>query len=487
MFAARRSLLVPIVLYGFLFHSTGSAPPATLAAGATPLPPQQAAGDVAQPEGWDGQFSLPQPDDLDPAPDVLEFNLEARVAEIELTPGVKTQVWTYNGLLPGPFIRAKVGDTIIVHFRNYLPEPTTIHWHGVRVPNAMDGAPGMTQDPIAPGAEFRYEFVLKDAGTFWYHPHQNSTGQVGRGLYGPIVVDDPAEPDIFGDELVLMLSDLSLDGNGQLLPDDNGGSFGDLFGREGNVLLVNGRVVPRLLARQGKPQRWRIINAARARYFSFFLPGEPFTRIGGDAGLAARSEQTSRLMIVPGERLDVVYTPSSPPGRVMPLRTRPVDRGYGTDFARRPEMVMEIETIDAPAVTPMTIPDRLREIPDVDISNAVEHTIDLTIESEGSVVEMGINGVPSWEAEPLPARVGETHVWTVRNDTSFDHPFHLHGYFFRVLDDARIPEWKDTVNVPVKSSLRIAIEFDERPGMWMYHCHILDHADVGMMGHLHVE
>src|SRR5690606_15197186 len=134
--------------------------------------------------------------------------------------------------------------TVIVHFRNSLPEPTTIHWHGVRVPNDMDGAPGMTQDPIAPGAEFRYEFVLRDAGTFWYHPHQSSSDQVGRGLYGPIVVVDPEEPDVFGDELVLMLSDVSLDADGQLLPKDNGGSFGDLFGREGNVLLVNGKVLP---------------------------------------------------------------------------------------------------------------------------------------------------------------------------------------------------------------------------------------------------
>src|SRR5690606_13192303 len=191
----------------------------------------------------------------------------------------------------------------------------------------MDGAPGLTQALIEPGGEFRYEFVLRDAGTFWYHPHQSSSDQVGRGLYGPIVVVDPEEPDVFGDELVLMLSDVSLDADGQLLPKDNGGSFGDLFGREGNVLLVNGKVLPTLKVRAGKPQRWRLINAARARYFSFFRPGEPFTTIGGDGGLAARSEATSRVMVVPGERIDTVFTPALPPGRVLPLRTRPVDRG----------------------------------------------------------------------------------------------------------------------------------------------------------------
>lgn len=473
-------LFLPIVLCGLL----GSAHSGPAAAADVKL---LAAQDVEQPDGWDADLALSQPDDLDPAPNVVEFTLEARIANVEIAPGMTAALWTYNGTLPGPYIRAKVGDRLVVHFRNSLPEATTIHWHGVRVPNDMDGAPGMTQEPIAPGAEFRYEFVLRDAGTFWYHPHQSSSDQVGRGLYGPIVVEDPSDAKAFGDDLVLMLSDLGLDDDGRLLAKDNGGAFGDLFGREGNVLLVNGKVRPRLKARAGKPQRWRIINAARARYYSFLLPGAPFTRIGGDGGLAARPERVSRLLVVPGERADVVYTPATRPGTIVPLRWRPIDRGYGTAFNRQSETIMDIETVDEPAVTAAAIPERLRDIPAPDVSGAIEHSLELTIKGEGSVVEMGINGVPSWQAEPLHARIGETHVWTVTNNSSFDHPFHLHGYFFRVLDDERVPEWKDTVNVPVKSSIRIAIDFDERPGMWMYHCHILDHADVGMMGHLHVE
>jgi FtsP/CotA-like multicopper oxidase with cupredoxin domain len=446
-----------------------------------------AAADVAQPDGWDADLRLPHPEDLNPAPDILEFNLEARVADVEILPGVTTAAWTYNGTLPGPYIRAKVGDTVIVHFTNALPEATTIHWHGVRVPNEMDGAPGMTQAVIEPGASFRYEFILRDAGTYWYHPHQSSADQVGRGLYGPIVVEDPADPAAFGDDLVLMLSDISLDEDGKLLAKDNGGAFGDLFGREGNVLLVNGKVRPRLKVRAGKPQRWRLINAARARYYSFLQPGGAFVRIGGDGGLAARSEKTTRVTIVPGERQDVVFIPPFAPGSVSALRWRPFDRGYGTAFGRRSEVIMEIETTSDARVEPAAIPAQLREIAPVDITGAVEHTLDLTIAGEGSVVEMGINGVPSWNAQPLTARVGETHVWTVTNDSAFDHPFHLHGFFFRVIDDSLVPEWKDTVNVPVKSAIRIAITFDDRPGMWMYHCHILDHAEVGMMGHLHVQ
>jgi FtsP/CotA-like multicopper oxidase with cupredoxin domain len=351
----------------------------------------------------------------------------------------------------------------------------------------MDGAPGMTQDPVAPGGTFRYEFVLRDAGTYWYHPHVNSAAQVGWGLYGPIVVADPADSTAFGDDLVLMLSDMSLDGTAQLLPKDNGGSFGDLFGREGSVLLVNGKVRPRLKVRTGKAQRWRMINAARARYFSFFMGGSAFVRLGGDNGLAAQSEKLTRLTVVPGERIDGVYTPTAPPGTVSALRWRAVDRGYGTAFNRPPEDIMRIETVGDPPVTPAVVPEQLREIPPPDIRRAVAHTLDLTIASDRNTVEMGINGIPAWKAEPLHARIGETHVWTLTNRSPFDHPFHLHGYFFRVLDDARVPEWKDTVNVTVDATIRVVIEFDERPGMWMYHCHILDHAEVGMMGHLHVE
>lgn len=473
------------ILFAALCLLAGTVPPSSV--GAVAQSPALAARDVAQPDGWDTELTLPQPVDLNPAPDVLEIALVAEVAEVEILPGVKTPVWTYNGTLPGPYIRAKVGDTVIVHFTNSLPEETTIHWHGLRVPNNMDGAPGMTQDPIKPGGTFRYEFVVRDAGTYWYHPHSNSAAQVGWGLYGPIVVEDPDDSKAFGDDLVLMLSDMTLDEQGQPVPRDNGGAFGDLFGREGNVLLVNGKVRPRLKARAGKPQRWRVINAARARYYRLSLPNSPFVRIGGDNGLAARPERQNRLLIVPGERLDLVYTPSSAAGTVLPLRWSPVNRGYGTSFGRTAETIMEIETVNEPAVTPMAIPARLREIPAADLTDAVAHALDLTITSEGSVVEMGINGVPSWKAAPLHARIGETHVWTITNNSSFDHPFHLHGYFFRVLDDERVPEWKDTVNVPVKSSIRIAIDFDERPGMWMYHCHILDHAEVGMMGHLHVE
>jgi FtsP/CotA-like multicopper oxidase with cupredoxin domain len=245
-------------------------------------------------------------------------------------------------------------------------------------------------------------------------------------------------------------------------------------------------VRPTLKVRAGKQQRWRIINAARARYYNLRLRDHRFMLLGGDNGLAARSTDTYNVLVTPGERTDVVFTPADAPGSSNVLRWAPTDRGWGTMFNRSSEDMLLIETVNEPAVTPVAIPEQLRTIEGIDITNAVAHSLELTIAIGDTKVEMGINGVPYWRAKALEAEIGETHVWTLINNTDFAHPFHLHGYFFQVLDEERVPEWKDTVNVPAKSELRIAIEFDERPGMWMYHCHILDHADVGMMGHLHV-
>jgi FtsP/CotA-like multicopper oxidase with cupredoxin domain len=452
---------------------------------AAPQAPRNAV-DVPQPDGWDADLKMREAVDLNPDPRIVEIDLEAKIADVELLPGTKTPAWTYDGGVPGPMIRARVGDRVIVHFKNSLPDATTIHWHGVRVPNAMDGAPGMTQPEIASGQSFDYDFVVKDAGTYWYHPHTASSAQVGRGLYGAILVEDPADPKELGDDLVLIVSDASVTETGEFVPADSGGSFGDLFGREGSVVLVNGKVHPTLKVRAGKQQRWRIINASRARYLNLGVRDHRFIRLGGDNGLAARSSETYALKITPGERADAVFTPVDPPGSTRTLFWTPVNRGYGTEFARAREPLIEIQSVDLPPVTPAAIPSELREIPPLDLAGASERTLNLTIAVQNNKVEMGVDGRPYWKAEPIMAHIGETQIWRVVNATDFSHPFHLHGYFFQVLDDTVVPEWKDTVDVPTKSEIKIAVKFDERPGMWMYHCHILDHADAGMMGHLHV-
>ena len=202
----------------------------------------------ASPARWEGGAALADAPDVNPDPRIVEINLEARVADVEIATGQRVAAWTYNGGLPGPLIRVRVGDRLIVHFTNRLPKPTTVHWHGLRVPIQMDGVPGISQPDVAPGSTFTYDFVVPDAGLYWYHPHVMSAAQVGFGLYGALLVDDPAES--FStpiDEVVMVLSDIEIDQRGTLEDPDSGGSTGMAFGREGNHVLVNGREQPTLL------------------------------------------------------------------------------------------------------------------------------------------------------------------------------------------------------------------------------------------------
>lgn len=458
--------------------------------------------DTAQPMGWADAVPLATVMDLNPDPHVVEVRLDARVVPIAFRPGDQpAMVWTYNGTVPGPLIRAHAGDRVIVHFTNHLPETTTIHWHGLRVPNAMDGAPEV-QPPVAVGGSFDYDFVVPDAGTFWYHPHVRSSAQVASGLYGAIVVDPApgdvasAEPPGLGDELVLVLSDVLLNDDGTLGPVDSGGALGDLFGREGNVVLVNGRPRPTVLARRGRRQRWRLINAARTRYFRIALDGHTLVRIGGDGGLRPTALPPAReLMLVPGERADVLVTPdaTAAPGAQFALKWLPYERGFGTAFAREPEDILYVRTSAQPALTdpPAALPARLRAIDPLPTAGAGAQSIELTQTIVDGRAVLGINGRAWPDHLHLTTHVGATEVWTVRNSTMADHPFHLHGFFFQVLDGGDdtanfAGEWKDSLNIPAMQTRTFVVRYDDRPGMWMFHCHILDHAESGMMAMLEV-
>lgn len=444
----------------------------------------------SQPSDWDADLRLPEAVDVNPAPHVFETTLTAKVVNLELVPGKLTPVWTYNGLLPGPLLRVARGDRLIVHLVNELPEPTTIHWHGIRLPNAMDGVPGTTQPEVVPGGRFDYDFVLPDSGTFWYHPHVNSAAQVGFGLYGPIIVTDPDEAAGLGDELVLMLSDMGLSEDGSQVSASAGGELATLFGREGDPLLVNGKVNPVLRPRAGRRQRWRLINAAKSRYFQLMLDGQQFTRIGGDQGLIETPQSSDRILLTPAQRADVVLDLALPSATTSAVRWVPYDRGFGsTEF--RPEVnVFTIQTSTDPAQPSPPLPSLHREITPINLSNPTLVFLDLTQSALDEPFSLGINGVPADRAVPLMATVGDIQMWTVHNTVAFAHPFHVHGFFFQVLDvngvAPAVREWRDTVDVPIDATVRLAISFDERPGMWMFHCHILDHADAGMMGMVHL-
>jgi FtsP/CotA-like multicopper oxidase with cupredoxin domain len=437
----------------------------------------------AQPAGWDDDVRLPAAVDLDRNPRVVELALEARLAPLSYVAAAPTTMWTFNGSVPGPLIRARTGDRVVIHFTNQLPEPTTIHWHGLRIPVEMDGAPGHSQPPIPPGGSFDYDYVVPDPSTFWYHPHMVSAKQVGNGLYGAFVVDDPNEPAGLGDEVVMVLSDLAVADDGSLQPPDAAGDLGTLFGREGNLVLVNGKVRPTLKARPGLRQRWRFINAAKSRYFQLALDGHGFVRIGGDGGLLTAPVPEAEPVLAPGERADLLVVPDGEPGTEIVLRWIAFDHGFGTAFERPPVDLMVVR-LEGTRVDTAAMPAIARTIAPIATEGATEITMALTASAAGEPFHLGINGVPFENAEPVMAHVGETQVWTISNTIAFAHPFHLHGFFFQVLSPPGPLEWKDTVNVPVDGTVRIAVRYDDRPGMWMFHCHILDHADAGMMGTL---
>jgi FtsP/CotA-like multicopper oxidase with cupredoxin domain len=456
-----------------------------------PNPEPEPVKPATEPPGWADEIALPKATDFNADPHVIEVNIEARLSTVEFSPGAPTEVWTYNGGVPGPLLRGKAGDRLIVHFKNSLTEPTSIHWHGLRIPNDMDGVPDEPYPAIAPGQTFDYSFVLPDPGTYWYHPHVASAEQLGNGLFGPLIVDDPREPPGLGEEAVLVLSDFALDAKGKLAPADSGGEFGTLFGREGTIMTVNGKVNPTLHVRPGVRTRWRIINAAKTRYFEMYLPGSRFTRIGSDGGFIESPQVLDSLLLTPAQRADVVVEPLPPTGGTQTaLRWHAYDRGFGTAFNRPDEDIFRLDFTGDPVIA-APLPALHREIPAPDATNARAIDISLTENqlADGTVV-MGINGVPSWDAQPIMTPVGERQVWTVKNTFDWDHPFHLHGFFFQVLDvngvAPTVREWRDTVNVPVDGTVRFLVNFDERPGMWMFHCHILDHADAGMMGMVHL-
>ena len=323
-------------------------------------------------------------------------------------------------------------------------------------------------------------------GLYWYHPHVMSAAQVGFGLYGALLVEDPEDGVNVQDQVTLVLSDIGFDAKGKLEPADSGGSAGMVFGREGDYVLVNGRRHPVLRARPGAPQRWRIVNAAKSRFFYLDLEGQPFTVIGADGGIQERSVTSDILLVTPGERVDVIVAPKGKAGTPLTLRAMLYNRGYGSVEYRSVEDVLTIEfTKETPiAAKPVTV---TRELPVPSIDGATPVNVVLTLPPmKDNKSEFQVNGVPFWKAKPYAAKLGEKQLWIVKNDSDWDHPFHLHGFFFQVIDDKGQPvrplALKDTVNVPMKTTVRLLVSFDERPGQWMFHCHILDHADGGLMG-----
>jgi FtsP/CotA-like multicopper oxidase with cupredoxin domain len=413
---------------------------------------------------------------------VIRYRLEASEIEWEIAPGRTVRGYGFNGQVPGPVLEAKQGVPLEIEFTNRLPEPTVIHWHGLRIPAAMDGTE-IVQRPVEPGETFTYRFTPPDAGTFWYHPHLNETEQLEKGLYGALVVR-AADELTLDDEKVLVFDDLRVDKSGQIA------KFGGLMdrhnGREGNVRLINGTSEPELTIAAGQIERWRIVNASSARYVRLSLGGKPFQIIGTDGGLIEAPVTVTDVLLPAADRVELAVGPFEDEGAVLTIEDLPYYRMAGKKGVER------FGTIRVTGRKPSTarVPARLREIAPLVTGDAtVTRTVTLGFKlSLRRGLDFVVNGERHHHDEPV--KVGELQVWDVVNATRMDHPFHLHGFFFQVLEiNGKKPEWRsmeDVVNVPPQATVRIAWYPDDRPGRWMYHCHILEHHASGMMGHFDV-
>ena len=265
------------------------------------------------------------------APRLVELTITAAPAQVALRPGTLTRVYAYNGTVPGPTLELREGDSVVVHFRNALPDPSTIHWHGLSLPFVADGSPF---HPVAPGGSHDYVFRVRPgtAGTYWYHPHpDHSTGpQVAMGLYGAVVVrapDDPLPRTLR--ERLLVLSDTRLTADGVIdLPDHDTprGQLDAENGREGDLLLVNGATMPTFDIRSGEVQRWRVINASAARVYRLALPGHRFLHVGSDGGLFEHPREVDDLVLGVGERAELLVRGTGAAGSREVLRTLGYDR-----------------------------------------------------------------------------------------------------------------------------------------------------------------
>ena len=426
-------------------------------------------------------------------PGTVEVTLTAEATRLSLKPGVTSEVFAYNGVSPGPTLEVNEGDRVIVHFRNTLAEPTTVHWHGIHLPADQDGS---ALNPVPAGGSRDYVFTPQrgSAGTYWYHPHiHHATGyQIAKGLYGAIVVrapDDPLPKSIT--ERLLILSDTRFAPDGSIdLPDKRSmqGRIDEENGREGDVFLVNGQVLPTISIKPGEVQRWRIINASAARVYRLAIPGQTFLHVGSDGGLFEKPIEVSELVLANSERVEILVKGTGAPGSRKTLQALPYDRYVPQTRPKDWNQTRDLLTLQLSrqaVIAPPTVPQTLRRVPVLDTTQATVRRV--VSFSQGMINNQHFD----FARVDFTTRLGATEIWTIENLVGMDHPFHLHGFQFQVLERGGKPEpyrsWKDAVNVRRQETVRLIVRFDDFPGKWMFHCHILNHEDQGMMGILEVK
>lgn len=455
----------------------------SLGAGATTLAVSTTFGSVALAQARPGSGGA-----------MLRYRLRAAPSRHRIA-GRSIGTWSFNGSFPGPILRAQVGDQLTVNFINQLPDPSTIHWHGVEVPATADGS-SISQLAVPPGGSYTYEFDALRPSLYWYHPHNRTNEQVERGLYGALLVQDPGEEQMLGvtpgNEHVLMLDDILLDDNGIAPPfpsDPLDNAVTHFNGRIGNVLLVNGQKRPSIRVRNGTPQRLRLVNTANSRFMRLSLPaGQRVWRVGGDGGLLtaplevlpidmvmggghgghgghgmmSNPDLSRGVMLTPGERADLIWVPSGDNGDVVSMSWHDWPRGdHGavyrpdgsimithdpTDGMEPPEALVDFRLVGQPAPggDAYAPPSQLATISPLTPGSGTPVALTMGhgppdaagevvffLQRDGSGPQPFPVLTPDDVATVAP---GEVRLFEVTNLTMGAHNFHLHGFFFHHIE-----------------------------------------------------
>jgi FtsP/CotA-like multicopper oxidase with cupredoxin domain len=419
------------------------------------------------------------------------FDLTLQQGRAELLPGKPAETWGVNGAYLGPTLRAERGDHVELRVRNELPETTTVHWHGMHLPAAADGGP---HQPIEPGETWTPNWEIdQPAATLWYHPHPHgeTADHVYRGVAGLFLVDDPKTSDLalpgdYGvDDIPLIIQDKRLGGDGEL---DFSQGLISPTGRLGGTILVNGTSSP-YVEIADEHVRFRLLNGSNARVYNVgFSDDREFELIATEGGLLETRQPIDRIQLSPGERAEIVA--AFEPGERIVLRSFEPELGtnlWENRFAGGDDSfdLIEIRAAASLAASP-ELPETFGAHEDYQLENATRtRSFELSGQSRINGRKMDMSRIDE------VVQPSATEIWEVRNAAATPHNFHVHGVSFAVLDYAgdeppqHLSGLKDTVYVPPDKTVTLLVRFPDYPdpdSPYMFHCHMLQHEDRGMMG-----
>lgn len=428
---------------------------------------------------------------------VREYRLVAEESDIEVAPGQVWRTWAYNGQVPGPQLRVRQGERLRIILENRLPSPTTIHWHGVPVPNAMDGVPELTQDAVMPGGQFVYEYTAAVPGTYFYHSHVGL--QLDRGLAGSLVILPIDEPDAVDADVTLVLDDwLAItpeEAMAAMARPGRMGGMGGMMGRSADPpyagYLINGRTTAgaeALLTGRGQRTRIRFINASGATTFRCGIEGHRLVVTHAD-GQAVVPTPVDTIVLGAGERYDATVTADNP--GTWPLLAGPVDSvvpGVVVPFVYAGSSPFP----GGPAVWPLSLRrgqtleyTDLRPLDAGVLPAPPSRTRTIPLELAGGMLGnvWTINGQAYPDADPFEFDLNERVRFSMFNRSMVRHPMHLHGHFFRLVDpltNQATGPVKDTVLVEPMMGRAVVEWVADNPGRWFFHCHNAYHMEGGM-------